>query len=142
MFLRKFLILGLVLIAAEVFSLAWVGARLGALATVLLMRRSSMALSALMGIRNANTRDVSAGTADGFAFALAGALLIMPGFFSDLLALGLILPWSRQFLGRWLEKHMSTINIVRTGARTTDSDTIIEGEAVEIEEPAKLIDRD
>jgi hypothetical protein len=37
---------------------------------------------------------------------------------------------------------MSRINIVRTGARATDSDTIIEGEAVEIEEPGKLIDRD
>lgn len=43
---------------------------------------------------------------DGLCLALAGALLVLPGFFSDLVALALLLPPVRAGLRLWLGRHL------------------------------------
>lgn len=46
---------------------------------------------------------------DGLCLALAGALLFLPGFFSDILALLLLLPPVRAALRLWLAGHVRTV---------------------------------
>ena len=72
---------------------------------------------------------------DGAVMVVAGLLLIVPGFFSDFLALILILPATRNFLLRRAAAHFET-RIYRSGgdAGGRSSHTIIEGE-FEIVEP-------
>jgi UPF0716 protein FxsA len=44
---------------------------------------------------------------DGICLALAGALLVLPGFFSDFLAILLLLPAVRAGLRHWLASHLA-----------------------------------
>lgn len=46
---------------------------------------------------------------DGLCLALAGGLLLLPGFFSDALALLLLLPPVRAGLRLWLAGHVHTV---------------------------------
>lgn len=41
---------------------------------------------------------------DAFLIFVAGILLIIPGFLSDVLGLFLLIPWTRFFFKRWLRK--------------------------------------
>lgn len=74
---------------------------------------------------------------DGAVMVVAGLLLIVPGFFSDFLALILVLPATRNFLLRRAATHFET-RIYRPGGGTEErrraGHTIIEGE-FEIIEP-------
>jgi UPF0716 protein FxsA len=72
---------------------------------------------------------------DGAVMVTAGLLLIVPGFVSDLLALILVLPITRNFLLRHAASHFET-RIYRSGGgrQTGGSHTVIEGE-FEIIEP-------
>lgn len=73
---------------------------------------------------------------DGAVMVTAGLLLIIPGFVSDLMALILLLPATRNFLLRRVATHFDT-RIYRAGGGTARSDprhTVIEGE-FEIVEP-------
>ncbi|WP_374652123.1 FxsA family protein [Dongia sp.] len=72
---------------------------------------------------------------DGAVMVTAGLLLIVPGFFSDFLALILLLPVTRNFLLRRMAHHFET-RIYRGGGGTAGASrtTVIEGE-FEIVEP-------
>jgi len=79
---------------------------------------------------------------DAAVMVTAGILLIVPGFFSDLFALLLVLPVSRNFLLRRMARHFET-RIYRGGAYSTSTGpferrgtTIIEGE-FEVVEPGE-----
>lgn len=103
---------------AEIAAFAMVGDALGALNTVLLVVLSGAAglailrrqgVAALMTARTAGPP--SAGKLlDGLAVALAGLLLLLPGFLSDAVALALLIPGVRQGLGALLARQ-----IVRSG---------------------------
>lgn len=71
---------------------------------------------------------------DGAVMVAAGLLLIIPGFVSDLLALILVLPVTRNFLLRRAARHFET-RIYRTGGTGGRAGpTVIDGE-FEIVEP-------
>lgn len=55
---------------------------------------------------------------DGFCTVIGGVLLILPGFFSDLLALLLIVPPVRRTLGRWIFGRMQTTGSVWVSGTT------------------------
>jgi UPF0716 protein FxsA len=67
---------------------------------------------------------------DAACLALAGGLLLLPGFVTDLLALPLLLPAVRQRLRRWLGARLES-GAGRNGATTTK---VIEGEWIVVEE--------
>lgn len=46
---------------------------------------------------------------DGLCLAVAGALLFLPGFFTDLVALALLLPPVRALLRLWLGRHVRAV---------------------------------
>ena len=103
---------------AEIFVFVEVGARIGAWPTVALtvlaaltglglLRRQG--LSTLARLRAALARDELPATElfHGACVLLAGALLLMPGFLSDVAGLLLFIPALRAALGRRLRRHVS-----------------------------------
>jgi UPF0716 protein FxsA len=140
--MRKFVILALAFMAAEVWSVAFVGARIGAFPVLLLVvadavlgfnliKKSGANLAVLARGRPIDPKNAATVTADGLAFALAGFLLMSPGFVSDTMALGALLPWPRQKLGQWLEKYIA---VAQNGRGATGAGPVIEGEAIEVRE--------
>jgi len=69
----------------------------------------------------------------GLAGVLAGILLIIPGFLSDLLAVLLLIPAARRFAAGFIKRR--AIFVQKSSVYRTHSShgaTIIEGEAIEI----------
>jgi UPF0716 protein FxsA len=147
MTLRVGFLAALALFGLEIWSLAYIGAHLGALATLLLVicgmivgwsliKKSGANLSHLLRGRAMDTKALSAGTASGLAFGLAGLLFLMPGFASDAMALALLLPGPRRALARWIERHMVDLSSGSSGRGGPPQTPVIEGEAIEIHEPS------
>ena len=96
---------------AEIAAFIYVGQAIGVLNTIGLVILSAfvgvavLRYQGLSAFRNIN-RAIRRGEppelrlADGFLIALAAILLIVPGFFTDLLAIVFMLPWSRNWLIR------------------------------------------
>ena len=116
MFLRLFLIFALVPII-EIWLLIQVGRVIGALPTVVILLFISMTgawLARSQGFRViAAIRDeMAAGRLpaahflDGALILTGGILLLVPGFFTDLLGLFFLIPASRTLLKRWLRARL------------------------------------
>lgn len=106
----RFLVPLLLLPLIEIAGFAWVGSQVGALYTVLLVVLSSVigvliiqrvglesVRRAQAGLRTGETQAMRE-VFDGLCLAFAGVLFLVPGFFSDLLALLLFLPPVRRAL--------------------------------------------
>jgi UPF0716 protein FxsA len=99
----------------EIAAFAMVGDRVGALNTVALvilsglvglavLRRQGLAA---MGALRGDGPPPAGQVLDGLAVALAGVLLIVPGFLSDAVGLLLLVPGVRQSLGALLARQIS-----------------------------------
>jgi len=104
----------------------------GAIAGILVLQR--VGLNAVVSLRLAMAQGKEPGHTliDAACFALGGFLLTIPGFISDIIALILFLPWTRNYLLRRVARHFDTIQ-VRTvysaGPKTGPAGTaVIEGE--------------
>jgi UPF0716 protein FxsA len=147
----RFLLPLLLLPLIEIAGFAWVGSQIGALNTVLLVLLSGalgivlLQRQGLDALRKAQGR-LQAGQApvreafDGLCLALAGILLVIPGFLTDIIALVLFLPPVRQAMFVRLAKlmqegkvHMSASATDAYGTRRTT--TVIEADYVEVERP-------
>ncbi len=135
------IILGIFIV--ELASLIWLGGYIGVLPvlaiTILdvligcaLIRRSGTSIFTAMNSRSFDAKAASSGTADGVFGALAGLLFIIPGLFSDLLALILLLPWLRKRFARFVEPHISA------GMPRGSNGPIIDAEVIEINEPPRF----
>ena len=72
----------------------------GAMGGLMLLRRTGLQTVTRLRQALAEGREPGHSLIDGACFAAAGVLLIVPGFVSDLIALVLILPWTRDYLLR------------------------------------------
>lgn len=77
----------------------------GVIAGVLVLQR--VGINAVVNLRLALSRGEEPGHTliDAACFALGGFLLTIPGFISDIIALTLFLPWTRNFLLRRAAQH-------------------------------------
>jgi UPF0716 protein FxsA len=127
----------------ELASLIWLGSHIGVLPvlgmTILdvmigsaLIRKSGTNIFAAMNSRSFDAKAVSSGAADGMFGALAGLLFIIPGLFSDALALFLLLPWLRKRFARFVEPHISA------GMPRNSQGPIIDAEVVEIDDTPRF----
>lgn len=159
----RFLLFFLLLPLAEIAGFAWVGSHIGVLPTVLLV-----VLSALVGIgllkrhgidtlRRAQDR-LDRGEPpvqeafDGLCLALAGLLLVIPGFISDAAGLLLFLPPVRAWLFRRMNVVVTATTVGvrsgpvdpagRPGGRAHGGPGVIEGEWVEVREERHRIEGD
>lgn len=105
-------------IYCEISLLVAVGSAIGVLPLILLMIAISAAGMWLLKLRGVFTllqirQQVSQGqiptqaVINSVFFALSGILLLIPGFLSDILAILLLLPWSRKGLQTLLMKYIS-----------------------------------
>ncbi|WP_394374883.1 FxsA family protein [Stutzerimonas frequens] len=115
--MRIFFVLFLLFPLAELFVLIKVGSSIGALATILLLVLSGIAgvlLLRLAGFATAwRARERLARgelpereMLQGLMMAIGGGLLFLPGFISDVLALIVLFPPTRNFLFRQINQRM------------------------------------
>jgi UPF0716 protein FxsA len=144
---RHFPILVLVLLFADLASLIWLGRYLGVLPVLALVildifigsaliRRSGTNIFTVLNTPASDKKTASGGAAQSLLGAVAGLLLIIPGIVSDFIALALLLPWARRRMARFFESHISGDFTFHRGGSVRG--TVIDVEAVEIEEPPKL----
>ena len=127
-------------VVAELASIILAGRYLGLLLTLVLLFAGAVAGISL--IRAAGTGIVETLRSSGQAAALqrgaagkamagvvSGLLFIIPGFFSDFLGILLLLPPVRQ----WLRARVPVEQFHSRGATSRRSETVIDGEAIEIE---------
>jgi UPF0716 protein FxsA len=141
-YLPVFLLAGFIL---EIASIIWVGGALGVLLTLLLLIAGGAAGISVLKSAGTSATAVfkssvqSPGTHTAFASAtlsrvMAGLLLIIPGFFSDLAAVLLLLPP----IQKWLASKMNVASGFAAAGHSSpphrQSHLVIEGEAMEIEE--------
>lgn len=131
-------------IAAEIWVFIKAGEALGALTVVLAVIAAMFAGAAIIrrqGIRTLNglrgalnggsLREVNA--AEGALVYVAGLLLILPGFLSDIAAIALLLPPVRHLIVNRLRSHVVVSEThVWTDGRRRSPTPVIEGEAIDI----------
>lgn len=79
---------------------------------------------------------------DGLCLAAAGALLLLPGFFTDFVALALLLPPARALIRAWLARHVTAVVARHGGAAPGGAPPTIEGDYTVVREPdQRLPDR-
>lgn len=76
---------------------------------------------------------------DGLCVALAGGLLILPGFLSDLVAITLLLPPVRLALKVWLARHFTLVGAAQPGPGRPAGGDVIDGEYTVVEPTDKRI---
>jgi UPF0716 protein FxsA len=62
---------------------------------------------------------------------VAGLLFLLPGVLSDLLAVGLLIPWTRRQLARWLLRSLGARQQTQWSVETRRSDRIIDVRVLE-----------
>ncbi|MBL8895751.1 MAG: FxsA family protein [Rhizobiales bacterium] len=131
-------------IAAEIWVFIKAGEAFGALTVVLAVIAAMFAGAAIIrrqGIRTLNglrgalnggsLREVNA--ADGALIYVAGLLLILPGFLSDIAAIALLLPPVRHLIVGRLRSHVTVSEAhMWAGGRRPSPSPVIEGEAVDV----------
>jgi UPF0716 protein FxsA len=138
-FLPVFLLAGFVL---EIASIIWVGDALGVIATLLLLLAGGILGVSLFKSAGVNAAQVLRSpvqdpslhrglAGDTLVRVGAGLLFMVPGFFSDGLALLLFLPPVRRWLRARMNVEQFTTGAGRTGPSRQQT-TIIDVEAVEI----------
>jgi UPF0716 protein FxsA len=101
----------------EIFVLIKIGSVIGALNTILLLITMAVLgtlLARLEGLRTLRQIQTSLSEGqvpaeeliDGVLIFIAGVLLVIPGILSDLLALILLVPFSRTHFKRWLRRRL------------------------------------
>lgn len=142
----------LVVPLVEIYVLVQVGQQIGALPTIVLLVVVSLVGAALLRREGARTwrafRDATAAgrvpareVADGALVLFGGALLLTPGFLSDLIGLLCVLPPSRALLRRALLSYVTRRTLAaaagpqsrRSGSRPrrSSSGRVVEGEVVQ-----------
>jgi UPF0716 protein FxsA len=118
----------IVLILLEILAFVWVADQIGLGLTLLaligsavvglwLIRRTGLDMVARLRMVLAQGQEPGHSLVDGVCFVIAGLLLILPGFFSDLIAVLLMLPITRN----WLIRHFASkiVGAAAAGAATS-----------------------
>lgn len=145
----------------EIASFIVVGREIGVLTTIALIFASGILGAALLryqgfGVLSRIQKEVDAGrspgreVAHGAMILIAGMLLLLPGFVSDLIGLALFIPPVRDLAWRFLRSRVDFAEIRvnrgfsrrRDGAPTIDLDESDYSDAPNPDSPWKRIDRD
>ena len=110
----------------------------GVFAGIFVLQR--VGLNAVVNLRLALARGEEPGHTliDSACFALAGFLLTIPGFISDLMALALFLPLTRNYLLRRVAGHFDMTIHTNFSAGTVPRTDVIDGE-YSVVEPSKAV---
>lgn len=142
---------------AEIYVIVQVGEAIGALPTIAILLADSVIGTALLraqgraawrrlGDALAVGRPPAREVLDGALVVFGAALLITPGFISDVLGIVLLLPPTRALARRLLVRHFTSRLMARAGGFARDRrrpprDFDVEGSAVDVEEPGSANER-
>ena len=124
----------------EIYLLIEIGSVIGAIPTVFMVVFTAVLGAALLQAQGLSTmRRVQEATArgelpaieilEGFCLLVGGALLLTPGFFTDIIGfLCLVTPLRRALIKAWLRRRMRPPPGPGPGPRSGDSSRTIEGE--------------
>ena len=143
-------LLALALPFLEIAGFVWIGSKLGValtliwvmgamLAGLLLLRRTGMQAVGKLRAALAEGTEPGHSMLDAACFTAAAMLLIVPGFFSDALALILMLPVTRAWLLRRTAAHFET-RVYRRSGTIDGSFTVVDedGPPKEDEPPRRI----
>jgi UPF0716 protein FxsA len=148
MLLLPLVLLFIVVPIVEIYVIIKVGQQIGALWTIALLVADSILGSMLMRAQGRMAwrrfneairggRVPAREVVDGALVILGGALLLTPGFVTDVLGLALLLPPSRAVVRRLLARRfVARLGIARPGRparRGPDPDADVEGSATEVD---------
>lgn len=73
---------------------------------------------------------------DGLCITVAGALLVVPGFFTDVIGFSLLVPWVRKMLRAFMISSMglSEVSNRMAAGRTKDGEDVIDGEFTRVDQ--------
>ncbi|MEO5331628.1 MAG: FxsA family protein [Magnetococcus sp. YQC-5] len=139
--MNRFLLLVFIVIPLlEIQMFLWMGGLFGigyvllsllgsALLGVFVIRREGMRTLMIMRDRISRGEIPGEEMLDGAMLVLAGVLLILPGYLSDLIGLILLLPWTRTLVRHWVLSYME--GKIRAAAFHGDpAGMVIEGETL------------
>ena len=118
---------------AEIYLLFWVGGKLGALQTLILIVLTAVigsgsvarqGAAAMVQVRASffDARFPAKELAHGAMIVIAGSLLITPGFITDGIGFALLVPPFREVVRRWVSSRFAGRTRLITGTRQTDSE--------------------
>jgi UPF0716 protein FxsA len=61
---------------------------------------------------------------DAMLIGLAGFLLLLPGYFTDLVGLLLLVPWTRELIYRLLARNLKVVEVTTSYRRADDPELI------------------
>jgi UPF0716 protein FxsA len=61
---------------------------------------------------------------DAMLIGLAGLLLLLPGYFTDLIGLVLLVPWTRELIYRLLARNLKVVEVTTSYRRAEDPELI------------------
>ena len=133
--MNTFFIIFIALPALEIFLMIKIGAEIGALNTVAIIF-----LTAIIGIYYARIQGIQTLRSgiinlyqnkvpiyeliSGASIAIAALLLIVPGFFTDLIGFFLLIPVTRNFILKTVFKNSTSINNVKKSNNTIDGEIV------------------
>jgi len=133
--MNTFFIIFIALPALEIFLMIKIGAKIGALNTVAIIF-----LTAIIGIYYARIQGIQTLRSgiinlyqnkvpineliSGASIAIAALLLIVPGFFTDLIGFFLLIPVTRNFILKSVFKNNTSINNVKKNNNTIDGEIV------------------
>mgnify|MGYP001410028571 FL=1 len=133
--MNTFFVVFIALPALEIFLMIKIGAEIGALNTVAIIF-----LTAIIGIYYARIQGIQTLRSgiinlyqnkvpineliSGASIAIAALLLIVPGFFTDLIGFFLLIPVTRNFILKSVFKNSTSINNVKKNSDTIDGEIV------------------
>ena len=133
--MNTFFLIFILLPALEIFLMIKIGAKIGALSTLTLIF-----LTAIIGIFFARIQGIQTlksglinlyqnkipvyELVSGATIALAALLLIIPGFFTDLIGFSLLIPFTRRFLFKIILENKTTFEKNKKKVDTIDGEII------------------
>lgn len=146
-----FLIIFVLIPLAEVFTFIQVGGEIGVLKTLLLcvltaliggyiVRQQGLEtlMKAQVSLRKGNLP--LSELFDGFCIVIAGALLLTPGFVTDIIGFCLLIPFLRQILRKILSKY-SQFQTLTPHPTSRPKDGVIEGDYEHVNDAHEKLDK-
>ena len=135
MLIRLILLLVLALPFIEIALFIVIGQAIGVLPTLLgiiitgaigalVLRWQGMGVLRQMQMRFSRGEMPARQMGDAVLIGLAGVLLLLPGYFTDLVGLVLLLPWTRALIYRLLARNLKVVEVTGAEYRAVDPDVI------------------
>ncbi|RYE09134.1 MAG: FxsA family protein [Hyphomicrobiales bacterium] len=90
----------------------------------LVLRWQGMAAVNEMRLRMSRGELPARAMGDTMLIGLAGVLLLLPGYFTDLIGILLLLPWTRELIYRLLARNFRVVEVAPGSYRNTQPDLI------------------